>query len=36
MIYSMYRGTLVSGPVNISVYSNKLANNFFIGSIDFF
>ena len=24
----MYRGTLVSGFVNISVYFNKLANNF--------
>ena len=24
----MYRGTLVSGSVNISVYFNKLANNF--------
>ena len=25
--YSMYRGALVSGNVNISVYFNKLANN---------
>ena len=27
-LISMYRGTLVSGFVNISVYFNKLANNF--------
>ena len=27
-LISMYRGALVSGNVNISVYFNKLANNF--------
>ena len=27
-LISMYQGTLVSGNVNISVYFNKLANNF--------
>ena len=27
-LISMYRGTLVSGFANISVYFNKLANNF--------
>ena len=27
-LISMYRGTVVSGNVNISVYFNKLANNF--------
>ena len=27
-LISMYRGALISGNVNISVYFNKLANNF--------
>ena len=27
-LISMYRGALVSGNVNISLYFNKLANNF--------